>query len=251
MQKFAALPFLILFFVFNSNAQSKRPMVPADIYHMRSVSDPHVSPDGMWVCYVLTSIDSAKDKRNSDVWMISWDGKQNVQLTNSPDGESSPRWSPDNKSISFLASRSDGSKDGDNNEAQLWLMNRLGGEAKKITNVKGEIEDYAWSPDASKILLSMKDQDFSDTAKTKVRKPYVMDRYHFKQDYIGYLDSGATHLYLYDVATQKLDTLTKGIYDETESVWSPDGRQIAFTSNRTGNPDRNENSDIYIMDAIP
>jgi dipeptidyl aminopeptidase/acylaminoacyl peptidase len=240
---------ICLFYV---NAQTKRPITPADIYRFQNITDAHVSPDGKWVCYVLATVDFAKDKRNEDVWMISWDGKQNVQLTNSPDGESTPRWSPDNKYLSFLSSRNDGEeKDDDKDVEQLWLLNRLGGEAKKISNVKGEIQDYFWSPDASKILLVMKDQDFSDTAKSKVRDPYVMNRYHFKQDYIGYLDSGAIHLYVLDVATTKIDTLTKGVYDETEPQWSPDGKQIVFVSNRTENPDKNENTDIYVMDATP
>lgn len=244
----------LFFFIFliNANAQPKRPIVPADIYRFQNINDAHISQDGKWVCYVLSTVDSAKDKRDEDIWMISWDGKQNVQLTNSPYGESSPRWSPDDKYISFLSSRSDGRKKEDDKDViQLWLLNRLGGEAKKISNVKGEIEDYVWSPDASKILLVMKDQDFSDTAKSKVRNPYVMNRYHFKQDYIGYLDSGAIHLYVLDVASKKIDTLTKGIYNETEPQCSPDGKQVVFTSNRTENPDKNENSDIYVMDAIP
>src|SRR5690348_10676435 len=170
MKKIQALLLLIFIFQSTANAQTKRSILPSDIYHMQDVSDPQISPDGNWVAYVLSSVDSVKDKRNKDIWMISWDGKQNVQLTNSPEDEASPRWSPDGKYLSFLSSRSDGNKKDDaNNSAQLWLLNRLGGEGKKITTVKGEIENYAWSPDGSKILLSMKDQDFSDTAKSKVR----------------------------------------------------------------------------------
>ena len=124
-----------------------------------------------------------------------------------------------------------------------------GGEAKKLTHVKGDIDDYAWSPDGSKLLLTLKGEDFADTAKTNIRKPYVIDRYHFKQDYQGYLDSTSTHLYLFDMASKKIDTLTKGIYDEGSASFSPDGTQIAFVSNRTEYPDKNDNADIYVMDA--
>ena len=144
MKKIQALLLLIFIFQSTANAQTERSILPSDIYHMQDVSDPQISPDGNWVAYVLSSVDSVKDKRNKDIWMISWDGKQNVQLTNSPEDEASPRWSPDGKYLSFLSSRSDGNKKDDNdNNAQLWLLNRLGGEGKKITSVKGEIEDYA------------------------------------------------------------------------------------------------------------
>ena len=227
-----------------SHAQPKRPIEPADVYRLQNISDPHVSPDGQWVVYVVSTVDSTKDKRNNDLWMTSWDGKQQVQLTSAPEGESSPRFSPDGKYISFIARRGT-----DEKYAQLYLLDRRGGEGKKLTNVKGEINEYVWSPDGSKILLVMKEADNSDTAKTKVRKPYVMDRYHFKQDYEGYLDRRTTHLYLFDLASKKLDTLTTGIYDEHHPAFSPDGKQITFVSNRTADPDRNDNNDIYVMDA--
>jgi len=225
-------------------SQTKRPIAPEDTYRLQNISDPHVSPEGNWVVYTLSSVDTSRDKRNNDIWMVSWDGKQNIQLTNSQDGESSPRFSPDGKYISFIASRGV-----DEKYSQVFLLDRRGGEGKKITDVKGEINDYVWSPDGSKILLVIKDPDYSDTGKTKIRVPYVMDRYHFKQDYQGYLEKRATHLYLFDMSTKKLDTLTSGIYDETNPSFSPDGTQVAFSSNRTEDPDKNENSDIYVIDA--
>ena len=130
-------------------------------------------------------------------------------------------------------------------------MDRRGGEAQKITDLKADINDYVWSPDSKKIVLELKDPDYSDTAKTKVKLPYVMDRYHFKQDYQGYLGNRKNHLYLFNVATHAIDTLTSGYYNESEPTFSPDGKKIAFISNHSQNPDKNENTDIFVIDATP
>lgn len=239
------LLFAVLLHSFSSNyAQNvaKRPLKPSDVYRLQSLGDPQISPDGNWVAYTLSSVDSVKNKRNSDIWMVSWDGKETVQLTHSPDGESQPRWSPDGKYLSFISSRNGLTS------SQIWLMDRRGGEAKQLTDLKkGDLNDYAWSPDGKKIALVLKMP--ADTSKVKTPKPIVVDRYHFKQDVEGYLSQKPTHLYLYDIATKKIDTLTKGNYDETSPKWSPDGLQIAFVSNRTLEPDRNANTDIWIIDT--
>jgi dipeptidyl aminopeptidase/acylaminoacyl peptidase len=226
-------------------AQTKRPIAPADLYNLASVGNPHISPDGKWVAYTLSRIDSAKNKRNEDLWMVSWDGQETVQLTNSPDGESQPHWSPDGKYLSFVSVRQ-----GLTN-SQIWLMDRRGGEGKQLTNLKGDLRDYAWSPDGKRLVLAIKTPDNTDTAKNKLPKPYVIDRYHFKQDVEGYIQYRPTHLYVFDVATKKIDTLTTGEYSETSPVWSPDGQKIAFVSNRTADPDRNNNTDIWVIDAKP
>ena len=222
---------------------AKRPMRSSDIYRLPAVSDPQISPDGKWVSYTLSKIDSIKDSRNADIWMISWDGSQDIQLTNSPDGESRARWSPDGKYLSFLSSRQE------SKGSQVWLMDRRGGEGKRLTEIKGGVNDYAWSPDSKKLLLTLTDPDPEDTGKVKTTKPYVIDRYQYKQDIEGYrYKKTHTHLYLFDIATKKTDTLTRGTYDEGGAVWSPDGSAIAFVSNRTEDPDKNENSDIYVID---
>ena len=238
--------------VIAAHAQPKRPLNPSDFLRYEEISDPRVSPDGNWCAYTITTVDTSKDEHNSNLWMVSWDGKHNVQLTNSAEDENTARFSPDNKYISFLSSRyaDDDDKHTDDAPTQLWLMNRLGGEAIKITDVKNDIEDYAWSPDAKKILLVMNDIDYTDTSASGNRLPYVITRYHFKQDIEGYLDNRKTHLYLFDVTTHNIDTLTSGNYNEEQPVWSPDGKKIAFVSNHTEDPDKNENDDIFIMDAL-
>src|ERR1700712_4080075 len=100
MRKLTFLLLSVCFYCVHAQTPAKHLLRPADLYRLPSVGDAQVSPDGKWVVYTLTTIDSAKDRRNADIWMISWDGIQNIQLTNSPDGESRPRFSPDGASIS-------------------------------------------------------------------------------------------------------------------------------------------------------
>ena len=140
-----------------AGAQTKRAFSYDDLAKLRGVSDPQRSPDGKWVAYTVNTTDVEKDKHNRDVWMVSWDGKEQVQLTSSKDNESTPRWSPDGKYLAFLASRGD--EDEKKKGAQVWLLNRSGGEALQLTDIKGGVDDYAWSPDGKRLVLVANDPD--------------------------------------------------------------------------------------------
>ena len=83
-----------------------------DIFRFQDVGDPQVSPDGQWVAYTLSRVDTTADKRITDLWMVNWDGSQDIRLTYGVDSSSStPRWSPDGKYL-VLRGRAAGQSEG-------------------------------------------------------------------------------------------------------------------------------------------
>ena len=132
--------FLLLFLLASTasaaSAQTPRALRSADIYRLRDVGAGRISPDGAWIAYTVTTVDSAKDKSDSDVWMVNYEGTRTIRMTSSPEGESNPRWSPDNRYLSFVSGRYE-SKGG-----QLWLLDRAGGDAVRLTDLKGGIGEY-------------------------------------------------------------------------------------------------------------
>ena len=205
---------------------AKRPLSLDDHSRIVAVGDPQRSPDGQWVAYTVTTIDAEKDKRNTDIWMVKWDGSEQLQLTSSPDNESSPRWSPDNKYLAFVASR--GTEDEKKRGGQIWLLNRAGGEAQRVSDLKGGVGDIQWSPDATHIAFVAEDLDPADEPekmdgwKRKTTPPIVIDRYHFKEDRTGYLKNLYSHIGVFDVASKIATVITRGTTDDRSPSWSPD-----------------------------
>jgi len=215
---------------------SLRPLEVDDYFAIQSVGSPIVSPNGAWVAYTVSTKDLENDRSESRIWMVPTEGGEARPITAKGLGVGSPSWTPDGQYLTFTA----GSED---QGSQLFKLDlRGGGERVQITNVEGGIGGYKWSPDGKRLLLSILDEDTDDPS-----IPWVIDDLIFKQDYVGYIDHRPTHLYVHDLESQTTIQLTDGDYDESGATWSPDGTTIAFTSNRTEDPARNDNSDIWLV----
>ncbi len=225
-----------------------------DALAIKEVSSPTISPDGRWIAFVVARNDLKKDEAMTQIFIVSRDGAETVKLTADSYSASDPRWGPDGNFLGFLAARDDLDE---NAAAQVWTLNMKGGDAEAYTNVPRGVEGFEWSPDGARMLLVIRDESETDREARRAReegeeekqRPWVIDRRQFKEDGVGYLDRSRAHLYLVDKRDGEPEQITFGDYEDSEPQWRPDGAEIVFVSNRTKEPDANDNTDLFAVAA--
>ena len=251
----------------DSNQESHQPktLKPEDIVAMKRLGGAAILPDGRWAAFVRTTpiLEEEKSEYRSHIGLVSTDGGEPFQLTNAPNGDSNPQWSPDSARIAFISKRT-----GDKN--QIWLIPIAGGEAKQLTHTKNGASNPRWSPDGKRIAFLMQEKDDEAEEKRKKAKddPVVVEKDDFRQ----------THLWVIDVETiagepkllftlpekesdkdkdnkkeqdekDKSQRLTEGDFHVSDLQWSPDGKQIAFVSAPSPKADHTMfNATIQIID---
>jgi dipeptidyl aminopeptidase/acylaminoacyl peptidase len=219
---------------------ASRPLQASDLDRLLSVESVACSNDS--ILYTVEGTDAASDDRKSAVWMSDFQGTAPLRLTAAgQESASDPQFSPDGRYVSFLSARK-----AEDNE-QLYLLDRRGGEAQLVEAAGGDVAEYAWSPDGTRLVISMS-AGTADEA-TKTPPPIVIDRLHFKEDREGYLTAAnRKHLYLFDLAARTLTPLiTDPETDATAPVFAPDGRHIAFFGDRT--TDQTAKLELDLIDA--
>lgn len=250
MKKFFSYVFIIAFLLSKPLQSQKRSISSEDFYQLKEITECVISPDGATIAYVVQQVDRQNNKYLSNIWLISTDGRNQRQLTTSQARDTSPTWSPDSKYLAFSSNRT--------GKSQIWIIPVNGGEAWTLTNLTSGAFAPSWSPDASKIafLSNVIDPDDSISDKNskiivKYGKEYAADvkvirdlKYRYGT---SFFNDRYNHIFETDINGGFARQLTFGNFHDSEPVWSPDGKFIAFSSNRNGDPTFDDNSDLFII----
>src|SRR6266496_6766399 len=231
-----------------------------DLYEVKFLSRPCISPDGRRVAFVVTSIDDKKHAYRSSIWMVSTEGGEVKRFTMGPANTHSPSWSPDGRWLAFVSEREGeaAGKDGKEQKkhgkgkAQVWLIPADGGEARQLTFMQHGASDPVWSPDSKRLIFSAAvgpaDEEMEETEDGQpLPKVRVIDRLWYRLDGVGFIHERRNHLFLIDATGGDPQQLTDGDWDDADPAWSLDGSHIAFVSSRTEDRWRLPCPDIYVL----
>lgn len=226
-------------------AQLTRKITADDIYGFRLVADPRVSPDGQRIAYVVTTIEKDKNDYRSSIYVSAVDGSTERRLTTADAKDSRPVWSPDGSRLAFLSNRAE--------MPQIWSIRADGGEAWQVSGLDEGVGAFQWSPDGTSFVAVSKSvtktddaEDESDEEKSDVKH---ITKMRYKSNDEGFLDFKPRHLWIVPDGEGEARQLTNADASDSSPVWSPNGREIAFVTNRSDGREWNSVSEIWVVPA--
>jgi len=247
-----------------AQASGKRLITPQDLWALKRVSSPELSPDGRTVAIVVQEWNIEKNKSTSSIWLVPSAGGEPRKLTAGQASDGSPVWSPDGTRIAFVSKR------GEDKVGALYVIRTDGGEAEKILELPFALSNPHWMPDGKSLIMATMciprlvgdwgkesiaamDKEIKRRADSKITAKVSEER-HFRFWDHWLTDTVASRLVLVDLATKACTDLTPKwdrLFQSSGTVdfdLSPDGSQLALTVNTTPPPySGNLNHDVYLV----
>jgi len=251
------------------SASMPRPPTPDDLARLAVPTDPHLSPNGRLVAWTTQTMAPARDGYRHAIWIAPTDGSTPArQLTIGAKHDTHPRFSSDNEFLAFLSDRrllveEDPAAPKDREDGtQVYLLPLHGGEARRLTDLPRGVDDFAWSPDGRSIVVvsasvaATRAEELRRRGRDPNPRPgepppsdyRFTDRLDYQANGAGFTGDRVSRLWLVDVESGSAGRLTSRATGESAPAWSPDGRRIAFRTNRRADHDIRTRSAVHVLD---
>jgi dipeptidyl aminopeptidase/acylaminoacyl peptidase len=220
----------------------KRGFVPEDLWRLRMVSDPRLSPDGSSVAFVVATSDQETDKPATTIWVTPADGSSPARPFTTGPEDNSPRWSPDGRWLAFVAERGHG--------PQLHVASLDGGEARTLTSAAHGVSQPVWAPNGERIAYVARTGEWKkpeDRSAVERSAPRVVTGLYYRFDGIGWFDDRRGHIFVAGLTGGDPKQVTDGDWDDADPAWSPDGRRLAFVSDRSPTRFDEVHRDVWVV----
>ena len=239
--------------------EARHPFSVRDMVAMERLAGPQPSPDGRQVVFTRRVYDPNANKSFTNLWVVPIEGGEPRRLTSAKASDTSPRWSPDGRTIAFVSDRS--------GSMQVWMIDPAGGEARQATSLPVDVDNVEWSPDGSRLAFSAevypdcpglactaeRDKEKSDSP-VKAR---VYTRLMFRH-WDAWDEGKRNHLLVWPLAGGEPVDVMKGADGDSptrpfggseEFAWSSDGKSIAFTAKMAKNAAWSTDNNVYLAAA--
>jgi len=247
----------------NATSSTKHPFTFEDMMKMKRVGAPVPSPEGKWIVFDAVDVDLDANTKISHLWIVPATGGEARRLNQTPNHEERPRFSPDGTRLIWTSKATD--------PTQIWMCNftpesgGLDGQPHQVTNISTGADVGIWSPDGKSIVfLSSVYPDAKDDAENKKRdeevknskvKAKIFTKLLYRH-WMSYTEHKRSHLFVVNAdAPGEARDLTQGDHDvppfnlggQDMYAVSPDGQELAYTSNIDEVEATSTNNEIFIV----